>query len=79
MVQVSSQKNEAEAQAALRSTQSKFSGVLGGQPGSVRRADLGERGTYYRAMIGPYGTRDEANQLCASLKAAGGNCIVQAN
>jgi SPOR domain len=79
LVQVSSQRNEAEAQAALRSAQSKFPSVLGGQPGTVRRADLGERGTYYRAMIGPYGSRDEANQLCASLKAAGGTCIVQAN
>ncbi len=79
LVQVSSQRNETEAQAALRSLQAKYSNVLGGQQASVRRADLGERGVYYRAMIGPYASRDQASQICGNLKAAGGECIVQGN
>lgn len=79
LVQVSSQRNESEAQAALRAVQSKFSSVVGGQQSTIRRVELGERGTFYRAMIGPYASRDQATQLCANLKAAGGDCIVQAN
>ena len=78
-MQVSSQRSEAEAQAALRSVQGKYSSVLGGQRGAIQRAELGERGTFYRAMIGPYASRDQANQVCTSLKAAGGSCIVQGN
>ena len=39
----------------------------------------GGKGTYYRAMVGPFTTRDQAIQLCSSLKAAGGDCVVQAN
>jgi len=79
LVQVSSQRNEADAQAALRTAQTKYPNVLGGQKVTIRRADLGERGTFYRAMIGPFANREQATQLCGSLKAAGGDCIVQAN
>jgi hypothetical protein len=78
-VQVSSQKSESDAESSFRSIQSKYSGVLGGQPHSVRRADLGTKGTYYRAMVGPFATREQAVQLCSSLKSAGGDCVVQAN
>lgn len=75
-VQVSSQRSEGEAQAAFRNLQAKFPGQLGGKQAIIRQVDLGAKGTYYRAMVGPLGS-DEANQLCSSLKAAGGQCIVQ--
>ena len=45
----------------------------------IKRADLGEKGVYYRAMVGPFGTPDEASQFCGSLKTAGGQCVVQRN
>ena len=51
--------------------------VIGGKPHTVRRADLGNRGIYYRAMVGPFASRDEAVSVCASLKQAGGDCVVQ--
>ena len=77
LVQVSSQKSEADAQSAYRGIQSKYSSVLGSQPHTVRRADLGAKGVYYRAMVGPFASREEAVQLCSSLKQAGGDCVVQ--
>ena len=77
LVQVSSQKSEADAESAYRGIQSKYGSVLSGQPHQVRRADLGTKGVYYRAMIGPFGTREAAVQLCSSLKQAGGDCVVQ--
>jgi hypothetical protein len=79
LVQVSSQRSEADAQAALRTLQAKYPNVLGGQPITIRRADLGERGVFFRAAIGPYASREQANQLCSSLKAAGGDCFVHGN
>jgi hypothetical protein len=79
LVQVSSQRSEADAQASFRSIQAKYSSVLGGRSHVVRRANLGSRGIYYRAMVGPFGTRAEAIKLCSSLKAAGGDCVVQTN
>jgi hypothetical protein len=77
MVQVSSQRSQADAESAYRGIQSKYSSVLANQPHQVRRADLGAKGTYYRAMVGPFGTREAAVQLCVNLKQAGGDCVVQ--
>ena len=78
-VQLSSQRSEAEAQAAFRSLQAKFPTQLGGRSAQIHKADLGAKGTYYRAMVGPFANAAEAGQLCASLKAAGGQCLIQRN
>jgi hypothetical protein len=79
MVQVSSQRNEADAQASFRALQGKFPAVLGAHSPSIKRADLGEKGVYYRAMVGPFGSSEEASQFCGNLKSAGGQCVVQRN
>ena len=79
LVQVSSQKNEADAQASYKALQGKFPSVLGPHSSMVKRVDLGEKGVYYRAFAGPFGSSDEAAQVCNSLKSAGGQCFVQRN
>jgi SPOR domain len=79
VVQVSSQRSEADAQASFKSLQGKFPAVLGSRDPLIKRADLGEKGVYYRAMVGPFGTSEEASQFCGSLKSAGGQCVVQRN
>ena len=79
LVQVSSQKNEADAQASYRALQGKFPSVLGPHSSLVKRVDLGEKGVYYRAFAGPFGSSEEAAQVCSSLKSAGGQCFVQRN
>lgn len=77
-VQVSSQRSEGDAQAAFRSLQAKFPAQLGSRQPVISRVDLGAKGIYFRAMV-PAGTAGEATELCSSLKAAGGQCIVQRN
>ena len=77
-VQVTSQRTETDAQASYRSLQQQFPSVLGSRQPVIRRADLGVKGTYYRAQI-PFGTQGEASEFCGSLKAAGGQCVVQRN
>ena len=77
-VQVSSQRSEADAQAAFRSLQAQYPSQLGGRQLLIHRVDLGAKGIYFRAMVGPLAS-DEASQLCSSLKAAGGQCIIQRN
>ena len=78
-VQVSSQRSEAEAQSAFRGLQAKFPTQLGSRDLLIHRADLGSKGTYYRAMVGPFANPAEAAELCSSLKAAGGQCLIQRN
>lgn len=78
-VQVTSQRSEAEAEAAFRALAGKYGAQLGGKPHFIHRIDLGAKGTYYRALVGPYASGNEATELCSSLKAAGGQCIIQRN
>ena len=78
-VQVSSQRSEAEAQSAFRGLQAKYPDQLGGRQVQVVKVDLGAKGTYYRAMVGPFTNANEASELCSSLKSAGGQCLVQKN
>ncbi|MDF2995741.1 MAG: Sporulation domain protein [Xanthobacteraceae bacterium] len=78
-VQVAAQRTQGEAQSAWRATQGKFPGILGSYSANIRRADLGDRGIYYRAQVGPFNSKDQANELCQSLRAQGGDCMVQRN
>lgn len=78
IVQVSSQRTQEQAQAAFNDLQRRYGSVLGGVAPVIERADLGDRGTFYRVRI-PAGSRDEAVALCDRLKAAGGDCFVRRN
>jgi hypothetical protein len=79
LVQVSSQKSESDAQASYKALQSRYPTVLGSHTPLIKRADLGDKGVYYRAMVGPFNTPEEASQFCGNLKTAGGQCVVQRN
>jgi hypothetical protein len=79
VVQISAQRSKADAQASLRSLQAKFRKQLGDRKATVRRADLGPKGVYYRAIVGPFGSADDADRFCSSLQAAGGQCSVEKN
>jgi hypothetical protein len=76
-VQVSSQRSEQDARAAFRSLQAKYPDQLGRREPIIRRADLGAKGTYYRALVGPFGSVEDAAAMCSKLKSAGGTCLVE--
>ena len=78
IVQVSSQRTQEQAQAAFGDLQRRYGAVLGGVSPVIERADLGDRGTFYRVRI-PTSSRDDAISLCERLKAAGGDCFVRRN
>src|SRR5262249_14599018 len=77
--QVSARRGKGDAQASFRSRQGRVARPLGGRPAIVQQADLGTKGIYYRAMVGPFASAGEADQFCGSLKVAGGECSIQRN
>lgn len=78
IVQVSSQRSEADARLSAERIQRQYSDVVGTTGVLVQRADLGTRGIYYRARFGPM-PREEATQVCSTLKSRGQDCFVQSN
>jgi hypothetical protein len=73
-VQIAAQRSEAEAQASLRNAQSRFGSLFGGSTPYIQRADLGQKGIYYRVRI-PASSLQEASSICSSIKANGGDCM----
>jgi len=50
--------------------------IVGSLPVSVDRADLGQRGVFYRLHIGPITDASQAERLCAQLRQRGVGCIL---
>ncbi len=76
IVQVASHKTPEEAQTAWATLRQQYSTIFGARNADIRKVDLGDRGTFYRAMVGPM-NREQANALCQNLKTQGAGCIVQ--
>lgn len=76
LVQVSSQKSEADAQASFRSLKAKYADAMGSYSPVIKKVDIPGKGIMYRAMVGPFDTSEAATQFCKGLTAAGGQCFV---
>jgi hypothetical protein len=74
-VKVASQIREAEAQ-VFRALQARYLSILGKPAREIHHVDLGDKGVFYVAEVGPFATAEEAGEMCKSLKAAGGQCLV---
>jgi cell division protein FtsN len=70
-VQIAARNDQAAAMAAFADLQQKYAAVLGNHSPSVRKVDLGEKGVWYRLMVGPMPNKADADKLCEDLKTAG--------
>jgi hypothetical protein len=60
-----------DALRAFADLQQKYGDVLGTKTPDVQEANLGEKGVWYRAVVGPPASRDAASDICQQLKSAG--------
>ena len=79
VVQLSSQKTEEEARASFKVLAQKYAAVFGDREPYIKRVNIPDKGTFYRANVGPFASQSEANHFCSNLKIVGGQCIVQKN
>ena len=77
VVQLAAVREEAAAGPAYKTLQDKHSAILGGHALDVERADLGERGVFYRVRAAGFGSKAAATAACGKLKAAGQDCLVR--
>jgi hypothetical protein len=77
-VQLSSERSESAARLRSLVLQSTYPAAFAGREPFIRRADLGDRGVYYRVQMGPFAI-EEANQICGDLKKAGADCVLHRN
>ena len=75
-MQLSSQRSEEQARATFNGLKQLYPGLLGDKTPNIQRADLGDKGIYYRVRVGPMADRAGAIQFCEELKSSGGKCFV---
>jgi len=73
-VQLSSQRTEDAARQSAENIARRYGVLFGGASLEVQRVDLGERGIFYRVRV-PAASLENANNICANVKAAGGDCF----
>jgi hypothetical protein len=76
VVQISSQASQEAAEATFAGLQRRYPSILSELKANIQRADLGERGIYYRVRVGPWADRTDAIDVCEALKTAGADCYV---
>jgi hypothetical protein len=75
LVSITSQPSESEAQSSFRAMQKKYPDQLGSRSPIIKKVD-GKKGTSYRALVGPFASREEATRFCSGYSTAGGQCWV---
>lgn len=68
---VVSRKSQMDALSALAEIQQKYAAILQGKTATVQEANLGEKGVWYRVIVGPPGSREAAASVCGQLKSHG--------
>lgn len=77
LIQLFSVRSETDAKRGWAKTQSKHKTLLSNEALNLEKADLGERGIYYRVRFGAYDTSSAANSVCSALKKAKQDCLVK--
>lgn len=76
LLQIGAYKSEAEAMAAWKTYEGKHATLLNGFSPDVQKADLAEKGVWYRLRIASFPDKDGAMALCDRLKAQNGACFL---
>jgi cell division septation protein DedD len=77
VVQIVALRDEKSARAAWTTLEKRYPSLLGGHALDIEKADLGEKGTWYRVRAAGFGSKAEAAKTCTALKAKGQDCMVR--
>lgn len=77
VIQIAAFRDVATANAEFAALRSKHSDLLDGMQPDLQRADLGDKGIYYRLRMGFFASKEKATQVCAQLKTRGQGCLVR--
>ena len=78
LLQLGAFRSEDAAASEWQRLNGRYSAILTGLNPDIERADLGERGVFFRLRGGPFPDETAATRTCDRLKAVGQGCIVVA-
>jgi len=77
VIQIAAFREQTQATKQFGVLQKKYADLLGALAPDVQRADLGDKGVYYRLRLGPFADKASAGDVCQQLKARGQDCLVK--
>lgn len=75
-VQIAAPQSEADARKAIDTLRAKHPKILVKEWATINRVEL-PNGVFYRVVVGPYATPQQATRVCNSLKAEGAPCFIR--
>ena len=75
-VQIAALRSQEDANAAIARVKRTNGDLINGYSFDVRRADLGDKGIYYRVQLGPLADASAAGALCDRLKDRKLGCVI---
>ena len=75
VVQISSQRSQAAAEASYQNLKRRFAGLLGSKGKEIKVATIKDKGTFFRVRI-PIGSKSAATKFCSRYKSKGGSCFI---
>jgi cell division protein FtsN len=75
VLQVGAYKSQSDADAAWKAYRAKHAALLSSLGPNVQKADLGDKGVWYRLRVGSFADKDAAAAMCDRLKAEGAACF----
>ncbi|NVK18227.1 MAG: SPOR domain-containing protein [Methylocystaceae bacterium] len=76
VMQLLSSKSESGVKTTWEKIKSSNSDIVKGLSANIVKADLGDKGIYYRLRLGPVATGDEAKNICSKFKKRDVGCFI---
>ena len=71
-------RTQAEAKALAAKVMREHAAMLAAHEAQIDQTVMGNMGSFYRVLIGPFASAQETQGVCAKLKGAGLDCLVTA-
>jgi SPOR domain len=78
-IQIAAVRTQAEAQALVTKVMREHAATLARREPQIDQTIMGNMGSFYRVLIGPFASVQETQNVCAKLKGTGLDCLVTAN
>ena len=76
-MQLAARRSHDGAMQAFSKLKLQYNEILGAYSPDIEKADLGDRGVFYRLRVGPMQSKVAAMDVCERLKGVGGDCLVR--
>ena len=77
-IQIAAVRTQAEAKALVAKVVREHAAALAAREPQIDQTVMGNMGSFYRVLIGPFASAQETQRLCAKLKGSGLDCLVMA-